>query len=501
MSVATPNINVDFTYYKPINRRQAEFHASKAKHRLLLGGFGSGKTYPAIHEVFFHCLENPGHNFLVFRNTWDSVSDNIEKEMVEVAREAGVLKKFNKTDHDLILINDCTIMFRPLTLSQKILKGYYACGIMFDDPNVAKHQNTIGFLFSRLRDKASLKVKATRFITIFTANWEGKDWLWKTFMKGLEGDKPEGGDDKFAYWILPTDENPTLGEDYISNMEMTHSKEWMDRYVYMKNMEKNIGLIYYMVNRKTHHMSKKDMPLNKLAFKIRCIDTGLGITCIYKMGTDRKNIYIWGEKYEKGWESGDLGLYLQKDKKKFLTNRDIIDPSSARKEQTSGTSVKADLKRNYKVNTVGADNDVMAGIRSMKDFFKPALGKPRIFIDFDECPKWVYESERYRWKEPNDSDFDELQYKEEPVKKDDHAMDATRYGHQFLKKYIIWNFHEKFHKDTNTINYNRKSKLPFYQQSEGGKSFINTRSPEYTEGRRVKKGEGRKKSYSKIGML
>ena len=129
------------------------------------------------------------------------------------------------------------------------------------------------------------------------------------------------------------------------------------------------------------------------------------------------------------------------------------------------------------------------------------MGKPRIFIDFNDCPKWVYESERYRWKEPNDSDFDELQYKEEPVKKDDHAMDATRYGHQFLKKYIIWNFHEKFHKDANTINHNRKSKLPFYQESEGGRSFIDTKSPEYLEGRRAKKGEGRKKSYSKIGML
>jgi hypothetical protein len=45
-------------------------------------------------------------------------------------------------------------------------------------------------------------------------------------------------------------------------------------------------------------------------------------------------------------------------------------------------------------------------------------GKPALFI-FSSCPMMIREIKEYRWKSDGDG--------EEPVKKDDHAMDELRY--------------------------------------------------------------------------
>ena len=72
--------NVDFSYYKPLNEKQALFHESNATNKLLIGGLGAGKTYPAIHEAYFTCYDNPGHEYLVCKNTWDNLDDVAIKE-------------------------------------------------------------------------------------------------------------------------------------------------------------------------------------------------------------------------------------------------------------------------------------------------------------------------------------------------------------------------------------------------------------------------------------
>ena len=454
----TPN----FDYYEPISDNQRDFHLSAADHKLLLGGYGSGKTYPAIHESLFHCLENPGHAYAMFRNTWDSVADNIEAETVALAMNAGVAKQHHKDKHNLTLINDCVIMFRPLTLKRKIMKGWNICGFMVDDPNVQRYADTLSFLFTRLRNKGV--AKATRFITIFTANWEGRDWIWRTFMK----DRLPGGNDRFAYWICPTSDNNTLPETFIPDLAAIHSKEWMDRYVYAK-LDQQIGIIYHMLDRKIHHMSAEEAR-PRCTVKILAMDVGMvHKTAILKMGTDRRNIYIWGMKYEAGWKTSNLGLYLKAEKTKDVYNRMIIDPSSAKGEMVSGTSIRADLRKNYGIYTEPADNNVNGGIQTCQDLLLPAVGGPRIFIDFNTCRELVDEAEIYRWKEPPDQAFEEVGYIEMPVKVKDDAVDAFRYGVAHLKKYIRMNapIGEAAIDLSVERRVARRQHLPFYKEHDG----------------------------------
>jgi len=424
----------DLSYYKPINKNQEEFHASLAKHKLLLGGVGAGKTYPAIHESIFHMLENPGHKFYVFKNTWESMKASIEDEMISVMRSAKLFdeKDYMRDAHMVTLKNGLKCYFVPLTLKRSIIKGLNMCGYFIDDPDMNKYTDTVSYLPTRLRNVAG-GAKATRFVSIITANWEGRNYLWKYYMK----DRNPGGDEKYAYWILPTEENTELPEDFIENLAHTKSEDWMNRYVHMTNISQNIGIIYHMLDRKKHHVSYENMPVSAFTHNILSTDTGLGVTAVYNISTDRKAIYIWKESYKKGWLSSHLGLYLKSEKMKKRYLAMMIDPASAKKEQTSGTSVKEDLKKNFGINCEGADNSVIPGIRAVKDLLQPAVGPPRLFIDFDRCPELIKEMEVYRWKEPPDLDLDEIGYIETPIKKKDHGCDASRYGVQKIKRYLV----------------------------------------------------------------
>lgn len=457
-------MDIDFSGYRPINEEQEQYHNSTARHKLLVGGVGSGKTYSAIHDSYFHCYANPGHNYLVCRNTWDLLEDGLIDEYLEVGKSCGAIKDFEKSKSNIILHNDLKMMFRPLSIGKKDFKGMHLCGFHIDDPNTQRFYDDISFLWTRLRNPPN--VFASSFKSTITANWEGRDWLWKTFIK----DREQGVDnDGYAYWILSSDKNPTLPKTFISDMATIHSKEWMDRYIYMKNLNVNIGLIYHMFDPAIHHMSTKEM-LERLSkkclAKIRAIDVGSSHpTVTYNMATDGENIYAWDESYKRGWGINDLGVHLRSciiDQGSY--SKMVIDPNSARNEMTSKESIKSALKKFFGINTYGANNDVTYGISMFKDLLKPSSGKPKFYIDCANCPEGVSEFGSYRYKEPQNMDMDDIIYTEEPVKKRDDCMDCLRYGVTYLIKYLRRDFitHYDGLDDRQKKWFDRATKLKYY---------------------------------------
>ena len=422
----------DFRYYRPINEKQAAFHASKARHKLLMGGVGAGKTMPAIHEAFFICANNPGCEFVVFKNTWDSLNENIEKDMLKISENANCHPPhgYEKTKHILTLHNKCAIKFRPLTIKDSEAKGMHLCGFLIDDPNVRRFQKMIGFLFTRLRNPPH--VKANYFETIMCANWEGKDWAWQKYMRGRE----PGGDGATAYWVIRTDENPELPKHYIEDMAAMHSEAWMKRYVFCDPDSAYSGLVYEEYDPKYHDMDLSWCFKKPDLVKIMVVDVGLGVSCVYKMATDGKNLYIYDEWYKHDARLESVGEYIQRELKKDNFRTVVIDPSSAKGEQTSYTNAKAELTKNYGIQFTDGINTKQYGIEVVKGLMTVRQDVTHLFVDPQRCPWWKREVEVYRWKEPLLSEFDEFSFKEEPVDKDDHGMDCTKYGGQYLKKFM-----------------------------------------------------------------
>ena len=240
---------IDLSSYHPNSPKQAAFHASQCPHRLLIGGMGSGKTYPAIHESLFHALQNPGHNFGVFKNTWDHLEKSIQGEFLDICYAYGLVESFNKDEHKLVLPNRCNIYFLPMTLTEQQMKGFNFCGMLFDDIDVWKYWKMMAFMYSRLRNRGL--AKAESFRTIVTANWEGIDWVVEKFMIRNNVFKKEGEwggvndvreKDIFTYWMMRTEDNEDLPPEYISTLKTLHSEDWMDRYINMENLQKHSGI-------------------------------------------------------------------------------------------------------------------------------------------------------------------------------------------------------------------------------------------------------------------
>ena len=84
---------------------------------------------------------------------------------------------------------------------------------------------------------------------------------------------------------------------------------------------------------------------------------------------------------------------------------------------------------NLKMPIQGAKNDVNAGIEAVRHAMKiDANGEPGLIIDRDACPNLMREMRTYRWKKSTGKGANPADAKPEPLKKDDHAVDALRYG-------------------------------------------------------------------------
>ena len=74
------------------------------------------------------------------------------------------------------------------------------------------------------------------------------------------------------------------------------------------------------------------------------------------------------------------------------------------------------------------NNDVTTGITRIREYFRISPeGHTRIKIFQDKCPKLYQELKNYRYKEISDAQSRDKNDSEEPVKKNDHAIDSARY--------------------------------------------------------------------------
>jgi hypothetical protein len=67
----------------------SEFHASKARIRVLIGGRGSGKTTGVAVEVIGHAMHNAGAKIYILRKTQDSNQDTTQETFEQVFRQMG----------------------------------------------------------------------------------------------------------------------------------------------------------------------------------------------------------------------------------------------------------------------------------------------------------------------------------------------------------------------------------------------------------------------------
>ena len=150
----------------------------------------------------------------------------------------------------------------------------------------------------------------------------------------------------------------------------------------------------------------------------------------------------------------------------------IIDPKSGAREQTSGVSPQEILKNDFGIKKIiSASNAINPGIEFTKSLLTVRNNETRLL--FGKVPYTLKELELYRWATPGIMDYDEVQFKEIPVDKNNNCMDAMRYGCVYLKKYLkIYQLAEQSLEERRKRMWDeRYNKLKYYRDQKISRNY------------------------------
>jgi PBSX family phage terminase large subunit len=436
-------LDVKLEGYKPLPS-QYKLHKSPARFKSYIGGFGSGKTAWLCYEVLMLLLENPNNYGVICRKTYPELEDTTKKEFMDIIPK-GVIKNISKTHNRVEFVNGSIVLFRAFNELDKLTNlnfGFWAI-----DQAEELTEPEFLMLVGRLR---APHIKNRH--GLMASNIKGKNWIYRYFVEKkftdklvalLEalGMKPE---EMFDYVVATSDENTNLPDDYIQTMRALYPeewqrrfldaqfddfegsviKEWKDEYKIMQEIMPNLydiedfGCFRYMIGIDTGIA-------NPTAVVFACIDMR---EYLANKEEGLARIHIFDSIYEEGLQPADIAHLINAKMRRYNLDkkylyRIVIDPSSFRREQTSGTSVGAEIQRLIGKTISRGNNDVPFGLGRINTILKNG----NMFVS-DELDDFFEELEEYKYAEYISIDkMREKNISEKPKKYKDHLMDAWRY--------------------------------------------------------------------------
>ena len=230
----------------------------------------------------------------------------------------------------------------------------------------------------------------------------------------------ENHDDNVWTVTMEWADNPYLDKKEIEDMTKSMSEDELQSRRYGKFMQMG-GLVYGEFDENIHVIDPFDVP--KDWYDNISIDPGLNnpLSCHWYAEYDG-NVYVIAEHFESG---KDVAYHAQRIKE-ISSSLDwplhngricaLIDSAAGQKTLASSKSVvdlfyENDILVNPKVN-----KDMFSGINVVKRYLRDGQGKTHLFI-FKNCVNLIQEFKSYWWSDKSDN----------PIKKDDHALDELRY--------------------------------------------------------------------------
>lgn len=229
----------------------------------------------------------------------------------------------------------------------------------------------------------------------------------------------EDGLPGYYYWHFTLDDNQAISEARKAELRAQYAGVFYRRYILGERCVAE-GVIYgnLLAEENVYTAATRPNGLEYLGQRTITTDYGTTNPCVFlDIFDDGDTIWIDREYY---WDSRKH--HREKEDSEYADDLEgfiaaypdfppmvIVDPSAASFQTTlraRGMLVK------------DADNDVMDGIRRTSTLLK----KRHIRVNKDACPETVKEFSSYAWNEKS-----ALLGKEEPIKVNDHAMDALRY--------------------------------------------------------------------------
>lgn len=343
-------------------------------------------------------------NFLICGKTMGALKRNVIKWLLPTLRQNGYIVEELRTDNLFTVTgfgkSNTFYMFGGKDeQSQDLIQGITAAGVYFDE---------VALMPQSFVNQATGRCSVEGAKYWFNCNpnspshWFKLEWLDKHVEKNL----------LHIHFTMP--DNPSLSLKTINRLANLYVGVFFKRFILGLWVVAE-GAIYDMWS--DENIYDEDFPEWRLGDVVRdiAIDYGTQNPMVFLDIIDTgSEVFIENEYYYCGRKEGIQKTDAQygDDLDKFCLGKEIrrvvIDPSAA--------SFIAELKnRGYRVKE--AENDVIPGIRVTST----VIGK-RILKVHRRCTNFIREVGSYVW----DTKLTD-KGKEQPIKKDDHALDALRY--------------------------------------------------------------------------
>lgn len=417
--------------YKPFPH-QNDFHKSSALYRLLLGGYGSGKTTMCVGEVAQHVLSVPNGRTLITAPKLQQVTDAILPELDKfippwfiVDKKKSPTPRYKlRNGHEIIVYasND-EEKLRSLNLTMFYMEEASAIGVEVFHQLQARLRNTAAIV----KDKNGVVIKDNR-IGVISSNPE-QGWLVDEFL--LYADKIYASDSvdvstykklqkrperAFHAFLSSSRDNPKLPPGQISNICAGKSPSWIRKYIDCA-LEIREGAVFPEFS----SCIVDDFPIPANWKKVIGFDKGFKDETAMVIGAIEPKtgvIYLYSEYYV----AQQPLSYHAKMVKEMVTglvmhNNIQADPSVLHRNDRDGRSYQDYFYKLSGIFLEPANNSISMGVDKVRDYMY--TGKLKVFTSLinlkTEAIGYVY------------SDKDVAHKEELPVDKNNHLMDAMRY--------------------------------------------------------------------------
>jgi len=442
----TKSITVDITKkYVPFPN-QVAFHRATQRHKHYGGGFGSGKSMALIGEMLTYLTYYPGIRGLLVRKTHDELIKSTLRDFEEFCPKE-IIQSWNHGNQEIKFVNGSVLLYSMGDISkgakEKIGHAQNLSFVAFDELHEIAEELYL-LCESRIRQKPPPGQTPYPHRMISAANPNGHDWVWKKFIRNDRNKK------MFFSVVTKTSDNPFLPDDFEKSLRENYPPHWVARYV-DASYDEFTGLVYPEFDEKVHFIDKlpyiDSFDVNALEKKIgrrglwfRAIDQGWTnpTVCLWAWVFPR----VYDLKGELDEHSGDVYFvdeyYMSQRPVSFHADMiksqtgnikiliTTIDPSCYNSDPRDGKNIANEYAR-YGVFVTPANHEVGAGLNRVREYLKirEMTGKPRVFFNNERMHHLREEIGAYVLKDlPAGQNRNAP---EEPVKKNDHCMDAMRY--------------------------------------------------------------------------
>lgn len=410
---------------KIVHKKQLMFHKCTKRNRWVFGGNRSGKTEcGAVEVVYMACGIHPYRKNKVTEGWVVSLSRQVQRDVAQrkilhylppqmiekVVMLTGGQDNAESGVIDFILVKSeaggiSKIGFRTCDQGREKFQGVSLDYVWFDEePPYDIYQECR----MRVLDKCG-----DIFGTMTPL--KGLTWVYNTIYLNDKQDE--------QVWCEQMEwaDNPYLAKEEIESMTKSMSEEEVEARRYGK-FTNNTGLVYTEFDENIHVIEPFDVP-PEWQDNIS-IDPGLHNPLsahFYAVDFDG-NVYVIAEHYE---AEKDVVYHAQKLKEiarnlNWKTNSNgtlsaLIDPAANQKTLSSQKTVVELFAENGILVNTNVNKDMFSGIATVKSYLKTADGKTRLYI-FKNCVNLIREIKSYWWGSGDN-----------PIKKDDHALDEMRY--------------------------------------------------------------------------